>query len=115
MADYDTLVLDTQGSELLVLKGAAALLPYFKYIKVEAADFDAYAGCCRLSELDDFARARGFRRMLTQRIAHKTAVGTYYELVYRRDGVVRRAAEGGMNRRGAAAAPALTPWSVKAT
>lgn len=89
MADYDALVLDTQGSELLVLQGAAGLLPYIRYIEAEAADFEAYAGCCRLVQMDGFLREHGFRRMLTKRVAHKTGVGTYYELVYERSRVLR--------------------------
>ena len=42
---YDALVMDTQGSELLVLQGAIPLLGNFKYIKIEVADFEAYKGC----------------------------------------------------------------------
>lgn len=37
--DYDALVMDTQGSELLVLKGARKLLNRIRYVKTEAADF----------------------------------------------------------------------------
>ncbi len=43
---YDGLVLDVQGAELLVLRGAAPFLNRFKYIKAEAADFELYKGCC---------------------------------------------------------------------
>jgi len=42
LSRYDTLIMDTQGSELLVLKGAGNLLTKFKFIKTEAADFEAY-------------------------------------------------------------------------
>jgi hypothetical protein len=48
---YQGLVLDTQGSELLILKGAEKILRNFSYIKVEAADFNAYEGCCQIDEL----------------------------------------------------------------
>ena len=41
-------MLDTQGAELLVLKGAAGLLHRFQFIKVEAADFESYANGCRV-------------------------------------------------------------------
>ena len=41
---YDALAIDTQGSELLVLKGAGEALRNFRYIKTEAADFEAYRG-----------------------------------------------------------------------
>ena len=36
---FDGLVMDTQGSELLVLKGAEPRLSQFNYIKTEAANF----------------------------------------------------------------------------
>ena len=39
-AAFDALVLDTQGSELLVLRGAAPILAQFKFVKTEAADFE---------------------------------------------------------------------------
>jgi FkbM family methyltransferase len=38
--NYQALVLDTQGAELLVLKAASGLLPAFSYIKTEVADFE---------------------------------------------------------------------------
>ena len=42
----NALVLDTQGTELLILKGAEPILKHFKYIKTEAADFELYKDCC---------------------------------------------------------------------
>jgi len=44
-AQYDALIMDTQGSELLVLRGAEPILRTFNYVKMEIADFEAYAGC----------------------------------------------------------------------
>lgn len=81
---YDALILDTQGSELLVLKGAATLLHRFAFIKTEAADFESYEGCCRLADIDDFLKDRGFKRTATKRVAHKAGVGSYYEVSYER-------------------------------
>jgi hypothetical protein len=37
----DAIILDTQGSELLILKGAQATLRQASYVKVEAADFES--------------------------------------------------------------------------
>src|SRR5881409_1335076 len=37
LSRYDSLVMDTQGSELLILKGATNILPNFKFIKFEAS------------------------------------------------------------------------------
>jgi len=82
--DYDALVLDTQGAELLILKGAGDLLRNFRFIQTEAADFESYAGCCRLSEIDSFLLPRGFQKIANEEIRSMKNVGTYFEVVYAR-------------------------------
>ncbi len=47
VSNYDMLVIDTQGSELLVLKGTGSILNNFTYIQTEVPDFEAYKGCCQ--------------------------------------------------------------------
>jgi FkbM family methyltransferase len=84
MRNYDTLVMDTQGSELLVLKGAAANLKRFKYILTEAADFDAYSGCCRIDDIDSFLKPFGFREIARSLMATRQGGGSYYDILYRR-------------------------------
>jgi len=79
---YDGLVLDVQGAELLVLKGATALLGNFKFIKAEAADFELYKGCCRLSDLDEFLAAHHFRRVVTSAFRKEWGIGSCYDVVY---------------------------------
>jgi FkbM family methyltransferase len=86
MDKYDTLILDTQGSELLVLKGAIGLLPYIKYIKTEVADFESYVGCCKLPEMDTFLEEHNFRRIAAVRFAYKEGVGSYYDVLYAKIG-----------------------------
>ena len=81
---YDTLVMDTQGSELLVLKGAESLLLGFAYIKTEVPDFEAYEGCAQLADLAPFLAARGFAELSRSRFASRAAGGHYYDVVYRR-------------------------------
>jgi FkbM family methyltransferase len=81
---YDALVMDTQGSELLVLKGAESLLPRFAYIKTEVPDFEAYEGCAQLGDLAAFVAARGFAELVRNRFASRAAGGHYYDVVYRR-------------------------------
>lgn len=80
--NYDALVLDTQGSELLVLRGAVEILRAFKFIKTEVADFESYTGGCQLSEMDSFLDAQGFQRVAQVRFTHKAGVGSYYDVVY---------------------------------
>jgi FkbM family methyltransferase len=83
-SDYDALILDTQGSELLVLKGAAPLLQHFKYIKTEVPDFESYAGCCQLTDIDAFLTQRGYRILSRHKFAERPQGGSYYDVVYER-------------------------------
>ncbi len=84
MQRHNALVMDTQGSELLVLKGAVDLLPCFRYIKTEVADFESYSGCCTLAEMDRFLSRHGFRTHHRHSFATAAGVGSYYDVVYRR-------------------------------
>jgi 2-O-methyltransferase len=82
--DYDALVMDTQGSELLILKGARELLPRFKFVKTEVADFESYKGGCVLSEMDAFMTEQGFCKAMSTIFASGEGVGSYHEAVYSR-------------------------------
>jgi len=81
---YDALVLDTQGSELLVLQGAIDILSSFRFIVVEVADFESYAGCCVLKDLDEFMTKFGFRTRERRAFKSVPGVGTYYDVTYER-------------------------------
>ena len=81
---FDTLVMDTQGSELLVLKGAGDLLRSLRFIKTEAADFEAYDGCCTVDDLRGYLEPIGFREIGRTRFAERTGGGAYYNLIFRR-------------------------------
>jgi FkbM family methyltransferase len=85
LSKYDALVMDTQGSELLVLKGAVDVLPGFRFIKTEAADFALYQNCCLLPDMDDFLRRHAFRRVSTHRYAGKPGIGSCYNVAYAKD------------------------------
>jgi len=82
---YDALVMDTQGSELLILEGAASCLGGFKYIQTEVADFEAYKGCCQLADLESFLSCHGYAEDARKVIARHPEGGKYYEIVFRRD------------------------------
>jgi FkbM family methyltransferase len=84
---YDSLVLDTQGSELLVLKGAANILPGFRFIKCEASDFESYKGCCQLSDLESFLAQHRFRLAAKSRFASKPGIGSYFDVLFTRSPV----------------------------
>ena len=82
VARYDALVMDTQGSELLVLRGAEPVLGHFKFIKTEVPDFEAYAGCAKLEDIDRFLRDRGYEELARNRFASRPGGGQYYDVVY---------------------------------
>lgn len=82
--DYDALVMDTQGSELLVLKGARRALRRFRYVKTEVADFESYAGCCQVKDIESFLAACGYRESVRVKFAAHPDGGAYYDIVYRR-------------------------------
>ena len=84
IAKYDTLVMDTQGSELLVLRGGEALLKNFKRIHTEVADFESYEGCCVLPEVNAYLAAQGFDELYRARMTGRRKVGTYYDVTYER-------------------------------
>jgi FkbM family methyltransferase len=79
---YDTLVMDTQGSELLVLKGAEPVLGQFRFIKTEVPDFEAYAGCAQLDDIEGFLRERGYAELARHRFARRPGGGNYFDVVY---------------------------------
>ncbi len=85
MGLYDALVMDTQGSELLVLQGANDLLSRFKFIKTEAADFEVYKGCCTVRDIDTFLMPRSFRVVSKKPSKTKTRTGSWYDLIYSRE------------------------------
>jgi FkbM family methyltransferase len=86
LARYDALVMDTQGSELLVLRGAEPVLGRFKFVKSEVPDFEAYAGCARLEDIERFLVERGYEELTRHRFATRAGGGNYYDVVYGKRG-----------------------------
>ncbi|MGA7328273.1 MAG: FkbM family methyltransferase [Rhodomicrobium sp.] len=82
--NHDALVLGTQGSELLVLKGARNTLERIKFIKSEAADFEIYEGCTTVTELSDFLANLGFELYGKFKFASAKGVGSCYDLIFSR-------------------------------
>lgn len=81
---YDTLVLDTQGAELMVLRGADQMLRGFRYIQTEAPDFEAYAGCPTREILVAYLAERGFGLYAVKCFACRADTGRYFDLLFRR-------------------------------
>jgi FkbM family methyltransferase len=59
-AAYDRWVLDVQGAELLVLRGATDSLRHCKIISVEVSTVEVYRGGVQYTELKDYLRPLGF-------------------------------------------------------
>jgi FkbM family methyltransferase len=60
--DYNTLVMDLQGAELLALKGMGDILNNINNIYVEVNEKELYEGCCDLNSLDNYLTSFGFER-----------------------------------------------------
>ena len=88
-SEYGALIIDTQGSELLVLKGARKLLSRIAYVKTEAADFESYSGCAKVASLEAFLSDFGFKLIRQDKFAEKEGVGSYYELLFRKRRIMR--------------------------
>lgn len=63
--DLDFLNIDTQGSELMVLKGMGDLLHQFKWAYLEVNRDYLYIGCPLIGELDEYLATFGFERVET--------------------------------------------------
>jgi FkbM family methyltransferase len=87
---YDILIMDTQGSELLVLKGACKTLRMIKWVLTECADFPAYEGCCQCDDISTYLNAAGFVEVKRALIVKREGVGTYFHILYRRQGMVQK-------------------------
>lgn len=83
-ASYQALVMDTQGSELLVLIGAIPKIKNFKYIKTEVPDFDSYLGCCQLKDITAFMDQYGFKEISRTKFASHPNGGSYFDVVYKK-------------------------------
>ena len=82
IARYDVMAIDTQGSELLVLKGLGDDIRRFRRIQCEAADFEAYVGCCTVDSVSHHLRAHGFEEISRTRFAFRREIGSYFNLIF---------------------------------
>jgi FkbM family methyltransferase len=79
----DAIVLDTQGSELLVLRGARRLLKDATYVKTEAADFSLYDGGCELDELIKFFDEIGYTEVMRIEFSSTEDVGRCFDVIFK--------------------------------
>lgn len=84
LSRFNLLVMDTQGSELLVLRGASKTLRAMDAVVSEVADFEAYRNCARPGQIAEFLSTHRFRELMREPTAQHPSGGFYYEIVYRR-------------------------------
>lgn len=80
---YNALVLDTQGSELLILRGAMDSLQKIDVVKAEINDFESYVGCPKLADFAAFMESVGFEEMSRVRI-FEHELGEAFDVTYTR-------------------------------
>jgi FkbM family methyltransferase len=81
---YNALIMDTQGSELLVLKGTGDLLRSFKFIKTEVSDFESYKNCCKVEDIELYLKQFGFSEYHRNKFAAHPDGGGYFDIIYKR-------------------------------
>lgn len=59
---YETLLIDTQGFELEVLRGATRTLQALSRVLLELHNPSTYAGAAQLPDLDDYMATQGWKR-----------------------------------------------------
>ena len=75
---FNTLVVDTQGNELPILKGAGELLDCFDTLVLEYSTVPWYDGQALAPEMESFLSEKGFRRI------HPTSLEVHGDAVYKR-------------------------------
>ena len=80
----NVLLVDTQGAELLVLKGCKANLNRFKSIILEAQDFELYAGQGSINEIIEFLVENGFALVSKEFLGEFLQAKKSFELIFTR-------------------------------
>ena len=90
--DVDALVLDTQGAELLCLKGAESTLRNVKYLESEISTKPVYEGGVLYDELAEWLDERGFTRRTRIKRSHSNVLFVNRKQPQRNQQQQRRAA-----------------------
>ena len=82
LSKYRGLVVDTQGTELSVLRGAQKTLRFMKMVAIEVAEFDAYRDCAKPEEMARFLAPLGFREWRRTAFAKHVDAGQYFDIIF---------------------------------
>jgi len=64
--NYDFVNIDTQGTELKIIKGMGSLITHVRCFYLEVNEFELYNGCCLVEEIDAYLEKFGFGRVETK-------------------------------------------------
>lgn len=81
----DAMVIDVQGAELSVLRGAGERIKQFRWVFAECADFELYKGCCTVETLTRFLQSRGFKVARTDLKKAVGGVGNAFDVLFVRE------------------------------
>jgi FkbM family methyltransferase len=87
---YQSLVLDVQGSELLVLKSYNYLLRNFKYIKLEATNFEVYLNNPTVDQLSRYLLHHNFKEIKRFITFENNKLQKVYEIIYQNNNFITK-------------------------
>jgi FkbM family methyltransferase len=107
-SDFNFLVLDIQGAELLALKGSISTLRHIDAVQTEISFTELYEGCALLPDIDKFMTQQGFGRSEVVTPHHPT----WGDAFYARRPVISMTSLGSNGRFGNQLFQYLYLWSV---
>jgi len=82
LKNYQVLILDVQGSELRVLKGANKLLINFKYIKLECSNFEVYRDNPSINEISNYLKNYNFKEVKRIKIDQNESKEEVFDILF---------------------------------
>ncbi|AFZ05325.1 methyltransferase FkbM family [Oscillatoria nigro-viridis PCC 7112] len=76
--EFNFLVIDIQGAELLALQGSLTVLKHIEAIITEVNYEELYEGCALIDQLDEFLDKQGFERVATATPFHPSWGDAFY-------------------------------------
>ncbi|MEG4212273.1 FkbM family methyltransferase [Microcoleus sp. S13_B4] len=77
-SEFNLLVIDIQGAELLALQGAGETLKYIDAISTEVNCEELYEGCALINQVDDYLKEYGFQRVAVATPSHPSWGDAFY-------------------------------------
>ena len=82
LKNYQALILDVQGSELKVLKGANKLLINFNYIKLECSNFEVYKHNPSIKVISNYLKNYNFKEVKKIKIDQNKSKEEVFDILY---------------------------------